>query len=197
MANETPKKPIRRAVVPQVKKEIPTITDPSVGNGSKVGQNIVFFLLFLLVSGIVYTAVFKPKFIMDLISEKGTTNNELPISDTTAIVSEDTSYSEEEDEEFSTIIGEERKSKKNKNGTTVYPAGSQFYLIAGTFIFYPYAEQHRDKMKAEGYNAQIISTGEDHKFHRIYIATSNDIASMRAKRDELIAKGVNVWIYAE
>jgi hypothetical protein len=72
------------------------------------------------------------------------------------------------------------------------------YLVAGTFVFYPYAEQCRDKMLAQGYEAQILSSGEPRQFHRIYIESSEDLEVLRARRDELRSStGLDLWIYSE
>jgi hypothetical protein len=199
MANESPKRPIRRVPVPSTsKKEVP-ITNSSAKAESKAGQTVLLLFLFLMVSGLVYLAVFEKDLLAGESSPRSGSSG--LVSDTTATDSTNSS-----DEEVSTVIGENTEQNTSNserttipnNTPTVYPAGTRFYLIAGTFIFYPYAEKCRDKMKAEGYQAEIISTGDVRKFHRIYIESSEDVAAMRIRRDELKAsKGLDVWVYAE
>jgi len=191
MANESPKKPIRRAAVPSVSKEKPAKIKQEATESRKE-QNLLLFVLFIFVSGIVYLAIFQKKLFPGYLSSKPSTNAAAAPSDTSSVKEDSTSLNN-----ISTILGD-RKDNNENNLTIIYPEGSKFYLIAGTFIFYPYAEKFRDKMNAEGYNASIISTGENRKFHRIYIESSEDISVMRAKRDELrTSKGMDVWIYAE
>ncbi len=183
MANELPRKPIKRVTVPVVSKEVTKETSGETKD--RTAQNVLLFFLFLLVSGIVYIAIFQRNYFSDVTSSKSL------VADTLAVDTLSVNADSVSSEEYTTIIGQDKSPR-------VYPAGTRYYLIAGTFIFYPYAEKFRDKMKAEGYEAAIISTGEDRKFHRIYITSSEDGASVRAKRDKLrSSKGMDVWVYAE
>ncbi len=188
MANELPKKPIKRVTVPTVSKEVPKETLAETKD--RTAQNVLLFCLFLLVSGIVYIAIFQRKYFdsyssdVPVAADSSALKDTLPVNDSLA------------SEEYTTIIGQDKPS--NKKNPAVYPAGTRFYLVAGTFIFYPYAEKFRNKIKAEGYQADIISTGENRQFHRIYIESSEDPVPVRAKRDELrSSKGMDVWVYAE
>lgn len=192
MANETPKKPIRRTTVPTVPKDTPKL--PAVESESKAKQNFLLFILFLVMSAIVYVAIFQKSFLSRYVftSQKKPV---IAVTDTTSIQS-DTLEEEEEDDELNTFIGQDKPAKKKNK--KVYPAGSKHYLVAGTFIFYPYAEKCRDRMKAEGYEADIITTGENLKFHRVYIQSSTDGAAIRTKRDELHRAGrTEMWVYVE
>ena len=197
MENEPTKKPIKRVAVPTVSKEL-----SSSGSGkekkSRATQNIVLLLLFLFVSGIAYIVIFQKEFIAQYTSDKPTV----------VVVATDTTTTQNTDslsqEETTTIIGGDNSSQNtttdNGNNNSVdYPKGSKYYLIAGTYIFLPYAEKCVARMKADGFtDAAIISTGEDRKFHRVYIQASTDGKAIRAKRDELISsKGMDVWVYAE
>jgi hypothetical protein len=189
MANELPRKPIKRVTVPTVSKEVPKESPEETKD--RTSQNVLLFCLFLLVSGIVYIAIFQRNYFSNLSPDKPIAADSTAFKDTLSV--NDNSLASEE---YTTIIGQDKPSKK-KN-PVVYPAGTRYYLVAGTFIFYPYAEKFRDKMKAEGYQADIISTGENRQFHRIYIESSEDGTSVRAKRDELrSSKGMDVWVYAE
>jgi hypothetical protein len=188
MANETPKKPIRRTTVPTVKKDATKL--PVVASESKTIQNVMLFVLFLVVSGIVYVAIFQRPLLSKYLVSKSTSKPKITAADTTSLLNTDSIGAEDE---LNTFIGQDKPSK-NK----VYPAGSNYYLVTGTFIFYPYAEKCRDRMKAQGYDADIISTGENHKFHRVYIQSSTDGAAVRAKRDQLRSAGnTEVWVYVE
>ncbi len=192
MANEIPKKPIRRVPVPSVSKDAPT-KQATLDSESKAGQNFLLFLIFLFVSGLVYLAIFQKELIL-----KYSAPQSLAKIDST--ISQDSLSDESKDslalEEVDTFIGQNKKP--NNNSSTVYPAGTKYYLVAGTFIFYPYAEKCKNKMVAAGYDAEIISTGDERKFHRIYIGSSEDPVEMRTKRDELRnSKGMDVWVYAE
>jgi hypothetical protein len=190
MANELPRKPIKRVTVPTVSKELPK-ESPEETKG-RTSQNVLLFCLFLLVSGIVYIAIFQRKYFSDFSSNKPVVADSSAFKDTLSVNNDSLAS-----EEYSTILGQDKPSNKKK-GPVVYPAGTRFYLVAGTFIFYPYAEKFRDKMKAEGYQADIISTGENRQFHRIYIESSEDATSIRAKRDQLrSSRGMDVWVYAE
>jgi hypothetical protein len=190
MANELPRKPIKRVTVPTVSKEVPQ--EPSDETKSRTTQNVLLFSLFLLVSGVVYIAIFQRKYLSDY-SAKPIAVDTSAFKDTVSVNNADSLSSDD----YTTIIGQD-KPVNNKNNPVVYPPGTRYYLIAGTFIFYPYAEKFRDEMKAKGYQADIISTGETRQFHRIYIEASEDGASVRAKRDELrSSKGMDVWVYAE
>ncbi len=197
MENDSTKKPIKRAAVPAVSKVLPS--ESSKTKQSKTSQNIILSLLFLFVSSIFYLAVFQKEFIA-----KYTSPEKKPA--TTTLVTDSTTQNTNSlnQEEATTIIGENNASQNTvtesgKNNSVDYPKGSKYYLIAGTYIFLPYAEKCVTRMKADGYaNAAIISTGEDRKFHRVYIQSSEDIAAIRVKRDELISsKGMDVWVYAE
>jgi cell division protein FtsN len=191
MANETPKKPIRRNTVPAVSKEAQKL--PKVEQENNTVQNVVLFVLFLLVSSIVYVAIFQQPLISKYLGVKNTAPSAPIIADTTSIEPLNDSTETEEDV-LNTFIGEEKSSPKSNQ----YAVGNNYYLVAGTFIFYPYAEKCRDRLKAQGYEADIISTGENHTFHRVYIQTSTDGAAIRAKRDELHQAGnTEVWVYAE
>lgn len=200
MANELPKRPIQRVAVPTVKKEIPSLKEvkkESKDANSSLGRNTLLSILLIIVGIVVYVAIFKKEFNSSLFSTQ-TAKKELIESQSSEQTSEDVaSIEEDSEEEFSSIIGED-KTPTIDGSQVVYPEGSTFYIISGTFIFYPYAEQFRDQMKKEGYKAEIISTGDDRKFHRVFLYSSKDISSMRAQRDKLIdSKGMNVWIYAE
>ncbi len=190
MANETPKKPIRRTTVPTVsKKEVPSKL-PSTPGESKATQNALLFFLFLIISAIVYLAIFqRPLLSKYIFRKKNPTESTVAVSDT---LLENTTDSLSQDE-VNTFIGQDKPGAPK-----VYPAGSRYYLVAGTFIFYPYAEKRRDLLKSEGYEADIISTGENRKFHRVYIQSSEDGAAVRAQRDELrSSKNMDVWVYVE
>jgi hypothetical protein len=199
MADELSKKPIKRVTVPTVSKETPSLEALAAENESTIGQNIVFLLLFLLVSGIVYVSIFEKK----LLSEYTTSGS----NKTTTLLTDSSALENTESkdyEEISTIIGEDKSTKKgkvnvDKGKDTVYPKGTKFYLIVGTYIFYPYAEKCVTRMRAAGYNPSIISTGENHKFHRVYIESSEDGNAVRAKRDQFLkTDGMkNVWVYAQ
>ena len=198
MANELPKKPIKRVTVPTVSKEIPT--EPLTENKSASGQNIILLLLFLLVSGIVYVAIFQQAFL-----SKYTSFNSKPTPSINTVPVDSVTQNTDSlnNEEITNTIGSDRSVKNNdaqveNNNSVTYPAGTKYYLIAGTYIFYPYAEKCVSRMKALGYDAAIISTGEGRKFHRVYIESSTDGSAVRAKRDELnSSKNMNLWVYAE
>ncbi|HWZ21223.1 MAG TPA: hypothetical protein VNW06_01145 [Cytophagaceae bacterium] len=196
MENEPTKKPIKRVAVPTVSKELPS-SGSVKEKKSRATQNIVLLLLFLFVSGIAYIVIFQKEFIAQYTSDKPTAV--VVATDTTTQNTDSLSQ-----EETTTIIGGDNSSQNtttdNGNNNSVdYPKGSKYYLIAGTYIFLPYAEKCVARMKADGFtDAAIISTGEDRKFHRVYIQASTDGKAIRAKRDELISsKGMDVWVYAE
>ncbi|HVD96877.1 MAG TPA: hypothetical protein VNB90_01650 [Cytophagaceae bacterium] len=181
MANEIPKKPIRRTTVPAVSKET-SAKKPAVKEEGKAAQNFLLFFLFLMVSAIVYLAIFQRSLISNYISGKQDSTK----SATDTLSTED---SLSHHEEVNTFLGQDNRTA----GTA-----SRYYLVAGTFIFYPYAEKCRDRLKAQGYDADIISTGEKHTFHRVYIQSSEDPAIVRGKRDEMRNAGhTEMWVYGE
>jgi len=197
MANESPKRPIRRVPVPSSSKKVGPVTSTNSEKESKIGQTILLFLLFLFVGVVVYIPIFRKDLISDFVSSSKTSSTNKVKSDSTAT---DSSIVSSEDQ-VSTVLGENNNNSSEVNSSDipiVYPPGTKYYLIAGTFIFYPYAEKCRDKYIAEGYEANIVSTGDVRKFHRIYLESSEDVNALRAKRDELrTSKGLDVWIYAE
>ena len=190
MSNETPKKPIKRAAVPKVSKEIPK--EVSVESKSNAGQNSLLLFLFIIVSSLIYIAIFQKEFITKYTSKHSIEVSEIIDSaDSLNAETIDSTNSEPEN----TFLGQDDAPVGKAK---IYPAGTKYYLIAGTFVFYPYAEKCKRKMISEGFKADIISTGENRKFHRIYLETSEDVTSLRLKRDELRnSKGMDVWIYAE
>ncbi len=185
MANETPKKPIRRVTVPTVPKEVPANGDKKESNAKR---NTLLVIFFLVIAVILYLVIFQRPLLSKYFPVfSGNEKSGVVVSDTTAISSDTLS-----DEEVNTFLGQQ-----NPNAI-VYPEGSHFYLVAGTFIFYPYAEKFRDKMTGEGYEAGIVSSGTPRQFHRVYILASEDPAEIRAKRDELRSThNMDVWLYAE
>ena len=192
MANETPKKPIRRVPVPSVSKEA-QVNKTIENSENRIGQNILLLIPLIILSGLFYVVIFQKDLLLffsssDTAIEK---NLQIVVDSTTSENTDSSAY-----EEVDTFIGGTKETKNNK--AIVYPAGSKYYLIAGTFIFYPYAEKFKNKMIAQGYEADIISTGDVRKFHRIYIGSSSNGDELRLKRDELRnSKGLDVWIYAE
>lgn len=201
MAEQPPKKEIKRVTVPKVTKEIPS----SVEIESSVispGTNLLLLLLLLLVGGLTYMAIFNKKELYSFFSISSyTTTTKTPVSSDTVTVQD---LTESDDNQINTIIGEDNfspePSKVETSGSAfVYPPGSTFYLVAGTFVFQPYAVQYNEKMKNEGYSTKILtSAGTDRNYYRIYLEKSDDIAAIRKKRDNLrTTKGLNVWIYAE
>ncbi len=187
MENELPKKTIKRATVPPVSKELASkALNETEGT---VAQNVVLFMLFIVVSAIVYMAIFQKEMLSNYTSSSYS-NKILTPQDSTGQNEEETLVKEED----TNVIGQ----ASNGNGALTSPTGSRFYLIVGTYIFYPYAEKCVTRMTEAGYNASIISTGDARKFHRVYIESSEDGNSIRAKRDQLIrSSGLKVWVYTE
>lgn len=190
MANETPKRPIKRATVPTVPKDKPAkLKTPAEQSEGRVKRNSLLFVLFVVVSAVVYLAIFQRPLINKYLLKSNSGEPSVAVlSDTLQSETDSTAIQEE----VNTFIGQDKKNP------SVYPAGTRYYLVAGTFIFYPYAEKCLNRLKAAGYDASIISTGEPRKFHRVYILSSEDASSVRTKRDELrSSQNMDVWVYAE